>query len=382
MGLSGVSYNESFVGSLANPAHWGNTVYGLGTGGVQLRSYNATDSNNSVTNSNFSINQFQLQLPIVRGKFGVSGSFKPLTRSNFRTYRENTRYLGVGASQDTLLYGIENRGSGGINRAELGFGWRITPNISVGYAASAVFMSMDNSFTGSFANNAYNPVDYSLETSGVGYGSRFGTYFRMPDLFAEDDQLGLGATLTMPVSIDAERVETSTRGSQSLTSTDGSNFGEGTIKTPMEIRGGVSYRPGELMMFASEITYEGWSGYENDFNPSGNQQFVDRYKWGLGFQYFPYMTGSDQFLSSFKYRIGTSYDTGHLRLEGQRINTLMFSLGLGILSPGSNSNSSIDISLEYGLRGTTNMNLVEEQIWGVSLSVNLAELMFFRPKLQ
>jgi len=75
-----------------------------------------------------------------------------------------------------------------------------------------------------------------------------------------------------------------------------------------------------------------------------------------------------------------SYDSGHLQLEGQRINTLKFSLGLGIRSP--NSRSSIDLSFEYGVRGTNSTNLVKEQIFGMKLSLNLAEVMFYRPKLQ
>jgi hypothetical protein len=101
---------------------------------------------------------------------------------------------------------------------------------------------------------------------------------------------------------------------------------------------------------------------------------------GLGVQYFPYVTGSNKFLSSFKYRAGASYDTGHLDIDGQRINTLKFAFGIGIRSP--RSNSSIDLSFEYGIRGTETSSLAQENIWGVRLTLNLAELMFFRPKLQ
>ena len=45
MGLLGVSYNDPFVNSLANPAQWGNTVYGVGSGGFGLHTYNASDAN-------------------------------------------------------------------------------------------------------------------------------------------------------------------------------------------------------------------------------------------------------------------------------------------------------------------------------------------------
>jgi hypothetical protein len=40
------------------------------------------------------------------------------------------------------------------------------------------------------------------------------------------------------------------------------------------------------------------------------------------------------------------------------------------------------VSVRYGFRGTTESNLIEENIWAIGLSVNLAEIMFLRPKLQ
>lgn len=378
-GLLGVSFNESNVGNLANPAHWGSTVYGLGSGGLGIHSYNATQNNNSATNSEFKVEQFQLQLPIIRGKFGISGSFAPLSRANYRTFQQSTRFIDRGSVQDTLRYSIQNEGSGGVNRAELGFGWRLNNYISVGYAASAVFISQNDDYTGSFGDVSYRTVQYAYETSGVGMGNRFGASVRLPDLFRDSDQVGIGATVSLPVQIDASQEKVSGDVVQTI---DPINLGEGTIKMPMKLSGGLNYRPSNLMLIGAEGLYEGWSDYRNDLSSSasGNVDFKDRYKMGLGFQYFPYVTGSDRFLSNFKYRLGASYDTGHFSIEGEDINTLMFSLGLGIRSP--NSGSSIDLSLEYGIRGTNSPNLVKEQIWGVKLSLNLAEVMFFRPKLQ
>jgi hypothetical protein len=381
MGLLGVSYNETLVGSIANPAQWGNTVYGLGVGDVGVQSYQASSSSNRVTNSNFSVHQFQLQLPIIRGKLGISGSFSPVTQSEFRTFEEKTRIVDNGTLQDTLNYGIENRGSGGTNRAELGFGWQINKHISVGYAASILFMSNDNSYSAAFASGPYRPVNFTVQTSGTAMGNRFGTYVRLPDFLHKNDQLGLGVSVELPVTIDAHRKETGIASiQQGVSLNNEQELGDGTIKLPAKISAGISYYPSQYLMVATEGLYQGWSHYKNDFKPSESEYFDDRYKLGLGMQYFPYVSGSDKFLSKFKYRVGASYDTGHLRLEGQQINTLMFSLGLGIRSP--NSSSSIDLSFEYGIRGTKANDLIKEQIWGVRLSLNLAEVMFYRPKLQ
>jgi hypothetical protein len=68
-----------------------------------------------------------------------------------------------------------------------------------------------------------------------------------------------------------------------------------------------------------------------------------------------------------------------LTIQDQEIRTLWLHTGLGILS---RSSSSLDVSLRYGFRGTTESSLIEENIWAIGLSVNLAEIMFLRPKLQ
>ncbi|PAU94831.1 hypothetical protein CK503_04995 [Aliifodinibius salipaludis] len=376
MGLLGVSFNDTFVGSISNPAHWGNTVYGIGVGEVGVDSYTASDATGSVTNSNFSVGQFQLQLPIIRGELGVSGSFIPVTEAKFRTFEQKT--LGVGG--EPLDYSVENRGSGGLNRAELGLGWRINSNISVGYATSLYFLSMDDSYVAQFPQSPFRDANFAIETSGHSFGHRVGTSIRLPNILREDDQLGIGATVDLPVELNAERKQTGVIDNGAVNLTKDLQNAEGPIKLPMKISGGVSYRPSNLLMVGLEGLYEGWSGYENDFKPSEDELFVDRYKMGLGIQYFPYVTGSNKFLSSFKYRAGASYDTGHLDIDGQRINTLKFAFGIGIRSP--RSNSSIDLSFEYGIRGAQTSNLVKENIWGVRLTLNLAEVMFFRPKLQ
>ncbi|NGP87526.1 hypothetical protein [Fodinibius halophilus] len=378
-GLLGVSFNESSVGNLANPAHWGSTVYGLGAGGLDITSYTASSNNAEVTNVEFGVKQFQLQLPIIRGKLGLSGSFAPLTNTSYQNFDLRQQIIDRGAAQDTLQYVIQNEGTGGVNSAELGLGWKINENISIGYAASAVFISHEDEYTSNFINSEYNTVSYTYKTNGVALGNRFGTHIRLPSIFTKDDQLGLGLALKLPVSIDASQEKVSEQFVQTL---DPVKLGGGTVKMPMKISGGLSYRPNNLLILAAEGLYEGWSDYENDFEDLSQTgaAYTDRYKMGMGVQYFPYLSGSDKFLSNFKYRLGASYDTGHLEIDSKNISTLMFSFGLGIRSP--KSGSSIDMSFEYGIRGTNSMNLIKEQIWGIKLSVNLAEIMFYRPKLK
>lgn len=380
MGLNGVSFSEPYVPGLANPAQWGNTVFGMGTGGINLTSFKSRDATAEAISTSFSVNQFQLQLPVITGELGVSASFTPVTSSSYRTYQQGMEVLESGAVNDTLIYEIDNRGSGGINRAELGFGWRINSNISVGYAGSLIFASIKNDVRSAFLDPSYQTVNYQLRTSGLGFGNRFGTYLTFSDLFSGQDQLNIGVTASLPVQLDAERIQKTNTSNETITLKDGPALGKGNISLPMTVNAGMSYRPIQRLLIAAEGKYESWSDFENEINTNANQLYTDRYKVGGGIGYFPFYSNSNKFLSNFKYRLGASYDTGHLKVNGQSIETLKFSFGLGI--PSQRSASSIDISFDYGFRGTNTDNLVKEQIWGIRLSLNLAERMFYIPRLQ
>lgn len=387
LGALGVSYIENNVAGLANPAEWGSTVYSLASGGFSLQRFNGTDYAGSSKSATLSANHFQLQMPIQKSKFGVSVAVTPLTRSSYKIYNQNSNILGSGALSDTLGSSVESLGSGGISSIELGFGWRINNNISVGYAGSLVLASLDNKITTLFDDANYQSVEYTLQTSGTGFGNRFGTLITLPSLFRQQDYLRIGASVNLPVTINAERVQEADiqlagNAIETIETTEGPGLGDGKLRLPVEVTGGITYQISPAISFTTEGLYEQWSQFENDFNIGSPRsgQLGDRYKAAAGIRYFPFASGSNNFLSRFKYRAGVSYDTGHLKINGHNIETMLFSAGLGI--PAGGSNSSIDLSFHYGMRGTEAQNLVKESIWGLKLSINLAELMFFRPKLQ
>lgn len=388
MGLFGVSYLESFVPSLANPAHWGFTNFGMATGGISFQNISAANLQESDRNSLLAVNNFQAQLPLKQNKIGVSVSFAPLTRTRYQLFNTETTIIPRGADTDTLSYRTENLGSGGLNQLEVGVGWRLTNNLAVGYGTSLIFASIDDRFNVDFENSGYQDVSFNNRTSGLGWGNRFGVQLSLPDLLQDGDELDLGTTINLPVRVNADRVQESEQVSRENPKTiiikEGAGLGNGNISLPLSLSGGISYYYNDALAFGVEGKYEQWSDFEYDFDVTQEQLMTDRYKIGAGFRYFPFINGSDKFFSQFKYRLGASYDTGHLDIQGKTIETLMFSAGIGIMSPNirTNSNSSIDVSIQYGIRGTKSQKLVKEQIWGLRLSLNLAELIFHRPKLQ
>lgn len=380
MGLIGVSFIEPQVPSLGNPAQWGFTEYGIASGGFDVRTTNAIDQTGRSSNTLLSTTNFQLQLPLWQRTWGASLSFYPSTRSSYHIMRDGQQIVGSGQAADTLDYTSESSGSGGINNIELGLGWSPTDNLAVGYAAKLVFASIDSRYLTTFGSEGYRPVDYTLQTSGSTIGHRFGTYLRFPDLLASGDQLSMGVSVDLPVTIQADRDAEDSELRDGTLDRSSPGIGEGEISLPMTLTGGLTYRVNALTAFTVEGLFQNWDGAAFSYNSGDEAMFSNRIKVGAGLRYHPFATGSTKFFSLFKYRLGASYDTGHLTINDTDISTLRFSGGIGISS--TRSGSTIDLSFYYGLRGSQSQNLVKEDIWGLRLSLNLAELMFTRQRLE
>ena len=381
LGVSGITLETT---TLANPAVWGATYFAQATTGLQLSKFNIESSTSNESNTNISTDYLHILFPLSRGKLGLSLGLYPVTRSNFRVSELGSF---MSSATDTVFYENEIRSSGGVSKFEVGFGIKISNNISLGYAPSVAFMTLQTGESFRFSSNSFISQTQSSKITGVAFSQRFGITASFRKLFSEQDRISFGATLDLPYTIDGKRKFTSQKQIggiiQEVDLTSSISNAEGDVYTPLETSFGIGYAPSIFVNFGIEGVFEKWSDYRSDINPSDELVMSDRLKVGFGGQFHPYKTNSNQFFSRFKYSGGVSYDTGHLTIQGNDISTLWLNTGLGILGRNSSSSfPSMDISFQYGFRGTIDNNLIKERIWSLGFSVNLNERMFIRPKLR
>lgn len=381
MGLSGVSNYTGLSPSISNPAHWGMIEYTQGNVALGMQNYNASDNFGEASNSLFGIDRFQFVVPLMRQELGFSASFSPVSRSDFQLIEQNEFSSMPGFSDEMIEYGVRTTGTGGVNKFEVGLGYRFANRVSVGYGFSVNILSLNQSVEPAFSDTQYRAANFSREAEGYGFGHRFGIHTYLSSLFRDRDQLALGASVNIPTDIDTEQTISAFRqveGQRSLVRlNENSPNRNGTVKLPLEFNVGITYNLNEKLNVVAEYQHQDWSNAEFSFNSTHEGYFKDRTKTGVGFQYHPYRTEQQGgFFSNFKYSLGTTFDSGHLAIDGEDIETLFLNAGIGIIS--QRSASSIDLSFYYGMRGTHSSNLVKEDIWGFSLSLNLAEYMFMR----
>lgn len=384
MGIIGVSFNDLQSPGLGNPAFWGIGAFTRGSANFGLTNYSITDGQDSGANSLLNVGSFQAVFPVISNKLGLSVALFPETRSNYSANAESSRTLEDGSLLD---FGYTKEGTGGLTKFEVGLGYRINKNLSIGYAPSYSFLTQNNKESVTTLNNKsltdLTTSSVNAKINGTNLSHRFGVLATARKVFGARDIIQVGAAYTLKNEFEAKKKRETVK---TLGDTFGSEIQIGateqeTISLPSRLSGGISYFAGPSFSLSVEGMFEDWSNAEYGFDATQEASFSDRFMIGVGTQFNAYNSNSRGFLSNFEYTAGVSYDSGYLNIEGQDIETLWFSAGLGMISPIVRSQSSFDFSVQYGIRGTTDNNLVKENIWAFNLSVNLAELMFFKRKL-
>lgn len=374
MGVTGVALTNRVGTTFANPALYSSAYFTTAGGGFGYRNLNATDRTGTSSNSQADALALQIVFPIVREKIGFSFGMLPITENS---YRASTLMESV-AGTDTLRYLSTLTGTGGLNRMEFGMGAAITHWLSVGYAPSLVFGSLRNHETIEFQVIGYQNLDRQRILSNIGLGHKFGVFSTFTKLFGTNDGLYIGASYSLPVDLNSDLLVRERQAINGTTQIEDTKFGRGENQLPSELILGAAYNPNRSWLGTVEWMHQNWGSY-SDFDGNTPNYMKSRSKIGGGIQYIPDGRSDYALLNRFMYRGGVSYDTGHLQFSDTSISTLVFSAGLGI--PSRAAGSSIDLSVDYGLRGTTSHDLVREQIITFRVSFNLSELMFLQRKI-
>jgi hypothetical protein len=373
MGVTGVALSNRVGTSFANPALFSNAYFTTAGGGLAYRNLAAKDQYGRSNNSQADALALQLVFPIVREKIGFSFGMLPVTENSYSFSNPLESVNGT----DTIRYISTLSGSGGLNRLEAGIGIQVTKWLSIGYSPSLVLGTIRNNQSVFFNSIGYQSFDKESVLSNIGFGNRFGVFALRKSLFTQSDYVTFGAVASLPVDLNSDLLIKESQlingGAQQVRT----NMGRGKNQLPGEYSVGFSYSPTSSWLVAGEVLKQDWAAYK-DFNGATPEYLKNRTRLGGGVQFIPSNRGESIF-NRFLYRAGMSYDSGHLELSNTAITTVLFSAGLGI--PSRAPGSSLDLSVDYGFRGTTSHDLVREQIFTFRVSFNLSELMFLQRKI-
>ncbi|WP_157493721.1 hypothetical protein [Draconibacterium sediminis] len=152
---------------------------------------------------------------------------------------------------------------------------------------------------------------------------------------------------------------------------------EGKLTFPMMIGGGLSLAKENVYEINVDYYHEGWANAE--FLGGKSNFLTDLNKFAIGAEWIPDKFSIRSFINRVAYRAGLKYEQTYHTFAGQHINDFGISFGVGL--PLYRSNSTLNLSAEFGQRGTKEYNLVLEKYAKVNVSVSLHDLWFMQRKI-
>ncbi len=388
--MGGISvYNDSIHMNFRNPASYtGKNLFSFNNEGRLVKftvglGHSETDlrtSENSSETTNTSFEYLGLNIPM--GKFGLGFGLIPYSSVGYKLQSSNT--------SNQLRY--KYYGNGGLNKAFLGIGYQLSENIAIGLDAKYNFGNIQNSAIEYLYDDESLPLDYQArqqnrsDLSGVNFN--FGLIYNAKIY----ENLELHASISYSPNYDLSSKNSRKYASIVINPNTQIDFPINEIIIDLESLGldktklsmpsvsnfGVGIGKPRKWFFGSEFTFIKSSVFSNELINIENSKFEDSSKISFGGFYIPDYASFDKFFNRVVYRAGLYSEKIGLLINNESINEFGISFGLGIPAGGLFSN--MNTTIEFGKRGTTNQNLVEENFINFQLSLSLNDRWFIKRK--
>lgn len=384
MSMGGTSFaihSSSFVNH-SNPASYASfdTTSFVFEGGVYSQSSTMKTVSASQKSSFSSIGSVLFGFPISKR---LKASFGLIPYSNVGYKISDTKQLPI-FTDSTTTSNIVYDGSGGINKAYLGFGFNIAKGLSLGVNADFLFGTMKRNSTSNFPDLLY--ANSYRETTSIKFNDfnfNFGLQYVVN--IKKDKHLTLGIVYTPAMNIRASsdtlaNMVSSADPETVLYQVSQSSTQNGKIKMPKSIGGGFAFERDDKFLIAGDIYWQNWAKL-NMFGK--NDSLKNSFRASLGIQIVPNATDYNNYFKRVKYRLGLAYTKTYLQLSGKQLSDFGLSFGAGFpvrKSATDISKGMVNFAVEIGKRGTTDMNLLKEDYVRFTIGISIYDFWFRKQK--
>ncbi|WP_417859056.1 hypothetical protein [Xanthomarina gelatinilytica] len=388
--MGGLSvYSDSIHINLRNPASYASknlAIYNnesrpvkFAIGGshtnAKLKSDTASDEVNSST-----LDYLAMSFPI--GRFGLGMGLIP--------------YTSVGYKLETLNnnndLSTKFRGEGGVNKVYASLGYLVMDGLSVGVDLGYNFGNVKNNTIEYVYTNEGTLAQYQTREDNRsdigGLSANFGVIFSKmiqdkfelttsltfrPEMNLNSENSRTYNTITINAINDQEYVINSIEAdlaSQGLKSTD--------LVLPTKLSLGAGIGQPRIWFVGAEYTYLNTKAFKNELYASsdsaGNVTYSNASTVSIGGFVIPDYNSFSSYFKRVVYRAGVRFEGTGLNINDQAINEFGISFGVGL--PMGNTFSNANLGVEFGKRGTTSENLIQENFINFQLSFSFNDRWF------
>ncbi|MBQ7461135.1 MAG: hypothetical protein IJS63_02610 [Bacteroidaceae bacterium] len=319
-------------------------------------------------------------------RLGLAVGYMPYTSIGYSFYSPEKAV--ANDDNTTMLINTTNdyEGSGGLNQAYIGLGWKAYKNLSVGANISFLWGQYNHSLVpifeeGGVATSTFSATNKlftaSLKTYKIDLGAQY------PVRLTSQDWLNLGATVGLGHNIpqDATLLFYTTKG-DTTTYTARSAF-----DLPYAIGYGASWQHKNTLLVAADVHHELWGKCRMPVETQAGYEpmkggYKDMTKFAVGAQYTPNPFG--KYWQRVQYRAGVNYSTPYLKInEHNGPHELRLTLGAGLpIQNKINSRSVVNVGVQWLRRSASAAGMVKEDYLVVTLGLTFNERWFMRYKIE
>jgi hypothetical protein len=283
----------------------------------------------------------------------------------------------------------ERYGEGGINQLFLGAAMMVSKNFSVGAQGIYYFGTMYRSSNVIFKSSTTQSAIYSQNNSVLeSFAGKFGLQY-VGKVNSRSVVLA-GATFLLPSNLAGDVTQLATTNMESVIDTVYQSMRSGAqMKIPAEFAVGISFnrkfladRDINRWMVGFDYTYQDWT--KAGFAPTSGVDFTPSAKsaYKLGFELTPNFFDPRYVLKRWTYRGGAYYEQSYMKLNGQQINAIGFSLGVSIpvFRASSMQTNMLNFGIDIGKRGSMQEQLIRERYVMFYISTSLYDIWFRKMK--
>lgn len=367
--MGGISiFPDSIHVNIQNPAHYASLKMSTYTVGATTNYTNMSSFSDNEKAQRTALGYMAVGIPLKKLGFGFG--LIPYSSVGYRIRNENV---------DGIVR--RNEGTGGLNKAFLAFGYKINSSFSVGIDGNYNFGKIETKNIEKLPDLAlgtqeFNSSDLSGFTVNVSAAYQRKLNEKM-DLFAS-------VILTPQSTLQSRnsRIISTVLYSDFFDPQDVDRLDEGNntsrITLPAKATFGLGIGQSRKWMIGSEVTFQKSSKFGNRTDDTSNVIYRDVVRYNFGGYYIPNYNTFSNYFKKITYRGGFRYENTGMTINNQNLKDYAVSAGFGLPLGGAFSN--LNIGVEYGKRGTTKAQLIEEKYTNLLLSLSLNDRWFIKRK--
>ena len=269
-------------------------------------------------------------------------------------------------------YETSYEGKGGLSKIFFGSSYKLPFDLSIGATFDYYFGNFDYSSYITFPDGSNAGASYTNEYRPKGLGTTLGLI--TPDISGllnlggiTDFRLGIAYNYLTELKTDTVLTSNTTLGTDTIAS------GIVDMKVPGRLSTGLSFVINKKYLLSLDYVFQAWNNYLFDGKTPRNLRKSN--KISAGFEYTPQLKIGASFWEQIIWRAGLSFEQTQYMVDNEGIN--QFSVSGGFSLPLSTANT-LDLGIQYAIRGKNDPGLFKEDILKLYLTVSLGDIWFIR----